>query len=64
MQMQEMLHLPNTASPTPELSSKARLSYAYITRYTTTPPTYVRTYMTYDMIKNKIAFAAVGLAAF
>ena len=36
--MQVILHLPGTASPTSELSSKARLPYACITGYATTPP--------------------------
>ena len=38
MQTQEILHLSSTASPTSELSSKARLPYARITGYATTPP--------------------------
>ena len=37
VQMQEILHLPNTVSPTSELSSKPRLPYIYITGYATTP---------------------------
>ena len=37
MQAQE-IHLPSTASPTSELSSKAVLPYAFITGYATIPP--------------------------
>ena len=35
---QEILHLSSTASPTSELSSKARLPYACLTWYTITSP--------------------------
>ena len=38
MQTQEIRHLPDTASPTSELSSKARLPYACITGYATSLP--------------------------
>ena len=55
-----LLHLSSTASPTSELSSKARLPYACcITGYTTTPPN-----LTHVPIEGPVLFDSVALRTY